>query len=399
MDNLETATPQTSALTSIRAMYLGYYMAIGSYIPYINLYYERLGLSGVRIGLLAAIPVLVASTTTLVWGTIADALRWHRQILWASLLAAPFVVLMLSRARSYTALIAIVVAFALATSPIVPLLDSSALHVASAHNSSYGNIRLWGTLGWSISSWLVGVLIERTTIRVLFYGYILFILLAFFVSLRLHPRQTALQTSLKQGLRRLLLRKDLLLFLLSAFMITLTSGAVMSFFSIFLDGIGAGEGVIGMAWMLAALTEIPVMFYSRSMLQHIGARGLLIVAFATYALRWLLLSFITNPVWVLLLQLLHGFSFAAYLIGGVTYVNERTPEGLSTTAQAVFNVVTFGLASTTGSLVGGYFYDRLGMASLLRILSLIAATGLVMFLLVRDEPTVDGSIEAHSSPG
>jgi cyanate permease len=45
-------------------MYLGYYMAIGAFIPFINLYYARLGLSGEQIGLLAALPVLVTASTS-----------------------------------------------------------------------------------------------------------------------------------------------------------------------------------------------------------------------------------------------------------------------------------------------------------------------------------------------
>jgi MFS transporter, PPP family, 3-phenylpropionic acid transporter len=50
------------------ALFFGYYMALGSYLPFINLYYERLGLSGVQIGILSALPVLVAASMVLVWG-------------------------------------------------------------------------------------------------------------------------------------------------------------------------------------------------------------------------------------------------------------------------------------------------------------------------------------------
>ena len=50
------------------ALFLGYYMALGSYLPYNNLYYEQMGLSGVQIRILSSLPVLVASSTVLVWG-------------------------------------------------------------------------------------------------------------------------------------------------------------------------------------------------------------------------------------------------------------------------------------------------------------------------------------------
>src|SRR5574341_14159 len=365
-----------------RTMYLAYYMAIGAYIPFINLYYERMGLNGVQIGTLAALPVLISSVATPLWGSLADAFHWHRQLLRAALLLAPVAIFLLSRAANYVGLLSFVSAYAVLSSPILPIVDSSALEAAQANQSSYGSLRVWGTIGWSISTWLIGSLIERGSIHVLFYGYIAFMALTFCLSLFMPARPRVRRDPLRRGLKMLLGRADFLLFLLSVFLLTLTSGAVMSFFSIYLDGIGASEGLIGIAWTVAAASEIPVMWYSGRIIARIGARGLLMVAFVNYALRWLLLSIVTVPLWALSLQLLHGLSFAAYLVGAVTYVSERTPEGLTTTSLAIFNMVCFGLASIAGSLVGGYFYDRLGMLALFRILSLIAMAGLVLFWAV-----------------
>ncbi|HEY5573219.1 MAG TPA: MFS transporter, partial [Anaerolineales bacterium] len=111
------------------------------------------------------------------------------------------------------------------------------------------------------------------------------------------------------------------------------------------------------------------------------AGGLLKISFLAYALRWLLLSLISTPLWALLTQLLHGLSFAAFLVGGVTYIYELAPEGLNTTAQSIFNSVSFGLASIAGSLLGGYFYDSLGMPPMFRFISLIAIIAFFVFYL------------------
>ncbi len=363
-----------------RAMYFGYYLAIGAFIPYINLYYERMGLSGVQIGTLAAISVLVASLTVLFLGGIADVFTWHNHILRIALLLCPIAVFILSKATSFAALIPIVILYAFFNSPIVPILDSSALEAANTHRDTYGNLRIWGTIGWSISTLLVGKLIESFDIRWLFYSYIAFMLFTFLLSLS-HPIRIAhLRSPLGQGLHQLL-RSYFFIFLLAIFLLSMTSGAFHSFFSIYLDGIGADEGLIGLAWTLASLSEIPVMLGSGYFIQRIGAGGLLKISFVAYALRWLLLSFISTPLCALLVQLLHGLSFAAFLVGGITYINRLAPEGLSTTAQAIFNSVSFGLGSIMGSLVAGYFYDTWGMAAMFRVLCLIALIGLFVFYL------------------
>jgi len=116
-------------------------------------------------------------------------------------------------------------------------------------------------------------------------------------------------------------------------------------------------------------------------IERISAGGLLKISFLAYALRWLLLSLISTPLWALLTQLLHGLSFGAFLVGGVTYINKLAPEGLNTTAQSIFNSVSFGLASIAGSLLGGYYYDNWGMPAMFQFFSLIAIIGLFVFHL------------------
>lgn len=365
-------------LNKSRAMYLGYYLALGAFLPYINLYYERMGLSGVQIGALAAISVLVGSLAALMIGGIADVFTWQNRILTIALLLCPISVFLLSTATNFQSLLFIVILYALFNSPIVPILDSSALEAIRKHGGDYGNLRLWGTIGWSISTFLVGMLIENFDIHWFFYSYIVFMLLTFLIPLLQPTRMPRLGSPIVRGLSQLL-QPYFFIFLFSILLAGITSGGFHSFFSIYLDGINASEGMIGLAWTLASLSEIPIMVASGFIIQKISTSGLLKVSFIAYAFRWLLLSFISNPIWALMTQLLHGLSFAAFLVGGVTYINKLAPEGLSTTAQSIFTSVSFGLASIIGSLLGGYIYDTWGMPTMFRFFSLIVIIGLIVF--------------------
>ena len=378
--NRETGKVNTQPLFNAQALYCFYYMALGSYLPFINLYYERLGLSGVQIGTLAALPVFVTATITFIWAAIADTFRLHRVILRMALLLAPVVAYWLSQAKHFVALIPCVFAYAIVTSPISPLLDSNALEVAKEHERSYGGLRVWGSVGWAASTWLVGLLIQARSTRWFFYSYIVLMAIAFLFSLFQPARKLVQRSSLIHGLRELF-RVDFLLFLISAFLLTTASGGVNSFFSLYLNRIGATEGQIGLSWALAAVSELPVMLLSAVMLRRIGAKGLLVMAFLIFIVRWLFYSVIDAPVWALVVQLLHGLSFAAFLVGGVTFVSERTPPGLSATAQAIYSTVTFGLASITGSMIGGYLYDNVGMQNFFRFFSLLGLAGLAIFLM------------------
>jgi MFS transporter, PPP family, 3-phenylpropionic acid transporter len=361
-------------------MYFGYYLGLGAYMPFINLYYERLGLSALQIGSLSALAVLVFSATALAWGALADSFRLHRPILTVSLLLTPLAVLLIPRAPGFSALVPVIFFYALCSSAIVPLLDSLTLDIAERHGSNYGRLRVWGSVGWSVSTFLIGAFIERSDIRLFFYIFAGVLGLLCLLSL-FQPRRTNLKKSSSSGDYRRFLRPDLVVFLLSMFLLSTSSGAVLTFFSIYLDRIGAGEALIGASWAVSALSEIPVMVFSVVIMRYIGSSGLLRVAFIAYMVRWFGFAFIVDPYLALTMQLIHGLSFGAFLIGSVTYMNERSPQGMTTTAQALLSTVTFGLGAITGSLSGGFLLDRAGMSNLFLIMGGVALAGFILFNL------------------
>ena len=380
-DNTELNRTLTVPILVSMAMYFGFYMAYGTYQPFINLYFERLGLSAVQIGTLTAIPVLIITIFGMAWASLADARHWHRTILRISLLVCAGAVFLLPNADSFLAIIPFIVIYAFFITPIVPLLDSSALESVENSSHSYGELRLWGSVGWAISTVLVGILIQKYNIYWLFYCYVVLTLLTFSFSLFQPKRKHVLKTSVWSGLKDLLGKPSFLLFLLSILFAAMTLSGSSSFLSIFLDSIGTNESSIGLAWSIASLSEIPIMLFSGKIMQRIGSKGLLTVAFVTFIIRWFLMSTVTVPVFALMLQLLHGLTFAAFLTGSVTYINARTPKGLKTTAQSVFNIITFGIGSIFGSLLSGYIVEYGGMAWLFRSLSAIAALGFILFLI------------------
>jgi hypothetical protein len=109
------------------------------------------------------------------------------------------------------------------------------------------------------------------------------------------------------------------------------------------------------------------------------------MGFAVYAALGLF-SIITDPTWALRRSSCTGCRSGAFLVGGVTYVSERAPEGLGTTAQAVFTTVSYG-RQRSSTLGGGFLYDRVGMAGLFRVLFVVAALSLGLLWVALRRPT------------
>ena len=54
------------------ASYLLYYISLGAFSPFLNIYYERIGLSGSQIGFITSAGYIVAMLFSPVWGAITD---------------------------------------------------------------------------------------------------------------------------------------------------------------------------------------------------------------------------------------------------------------------------------------------------------------------------------------
>lgn len=361
-----------------RALYFWYYLALGSLYPFLNLYYQRVGLSGPQIGILVAVPALLGPVSGSLWSSVADRLGFHRRLLTLALAGTLVAGFSFSLTTRFAPLLLIATMYALFGSPISPLMDSAALEAASQEGTDYGRLRVWGTLGWIASTWMLGRLVDEG-IRRLFYAFAALMAVTAGVSLLQPPRrQWRWEQPAWQGVRQLLGCPAVLRFLCSAFLLSVANGGGNQFLSIYMADIGASGRLIGVAWAISALSEVPMMFLAGRLLRKVGIRRFLLLGYLLYAARWLWLSANTVPAWVLPVQLLQGVSFTAFLVGGVTLMGDLAPRGLGATAQAVFTGTTFGLGLSVGSTLAGYLYEVAGLAWLYLVEGLLALAAAII---------------------
>jgi len=101
-------------------------------------------------------------------------------------------------------------------------------------------------------------------------------------------------------------------FLVAIFVFGLSHSVASSFLFLFLKDIGANESLMGLAAFAQTLAEIPVMFFSSSMLSSYGSRGVIVISMVLYGIRMLgttLLMPDNLSLLVLPLQLIGGLAF------------------------------------------------------------------------------------------
>ena len=347
-----------------KAFYFLYFGAFAALIPFLVLYYERLGFTGQQIGILSAIFPLMVLVSAPFWGMIADFTKRHKTILVSLVGLAIISGLVLNTGKTFPSLVLLFSAFAFFVAPIVPLGDTAVLVLLGENKSDYGRIRVWGAVGWGLSAPLAGIVTERLGISWAFYIYAALLLGCLFSCLQL-PFEKASKEKLEQGDgggSSLLefLRPEWIFFLCAVFVAGIGLSISGSFVYLYLSELQATGLIVGLALTMATLSELPLTFFGKQLLGRFSTLQLVFAALIIVGLRLILYGMADSSLQVLLIQLLHGFCFSILWIAGIAYADAHAPEGKNATAQGLFSAVLFGLGSAAGGFFGGYFYDSLG---------------------------------------
>lgn len=376
-----------SSRVAARVAYAMLFAAIGASFPYLPVYYRSVGLTLGEIGLLGSLAAAVGLLGAPLWGTLADRYPTSRLILPTAASLAALAGMGLALARQPVAIAAAVVAMSAAQAGIAPMLDARALDTVRDNHDRYGGLRVWGSIGFVAAVWSTGFLVERAGIASLFTVYVPLLVITALVALLLRGASRAIAPLPRLSGIGLVLREPRLRgFLLAALAVWSASMAINAFFSIHLTDLGAPGELVGSAWALGAIVEVPIMWAYPALAARFGAGRLLVAGAAAFTLRALALPLLTDPVLVTLTMLLHGAGFGLLLVGGVTYVSRRAPPGTAATAQGVLTAVVFSLPMIIGPGLGGIAAGAWGLPIMFGISAAIGLVAAVLMHVAVAEP-------------
>jgi len=380
-------TPSQSSLVWSRAFYFCFYAAAAALLPFLALYYESLGLSGRQIGFLAGISPLVGLVGAPLWGALADISRRHKLIWTITIAGAIIMALVLSQVSYFLLLIPTLIVFALFTSPIIPLTDNAVMTLLADRKDQYGRQRIWGAIGWGIAAPLIGQLIDNRGLHWACWGYAGIMLVGLLIVQKIPIDQVSQPVPFWQGARRLLSNRAWLLFLFLVFVGGAGGAVIHNYLFLYMNELGASKTMMGVALSIATVSELPVLFYANRLLARWSAKGLFVFGTLIYVVRALALSFIQMPWMILITQLLHGLSFAAIWVSGVSYTDEISPPGLGATAQGILSGVFMGISAATGAILGGILYQDFGGAIMYRTMAFAVAVSILIFFIAQRQFT------------
>jgi PPP family 3-phenylpropionic acid transporter len=378
--------------------YVVYFVAVGAAFPYLPVHYRALGLSLDTIGLLAALSAATQLLAAPAWGALADVFRRSRLTLPAAALLATGGAFALAFAREPTAVMAAVVVLSLGLAGIGPVLDARTVELLGPNRERYGRVRAWGSVSFVVSAALCGPLLDAGGTGSLFLVYVPCLALTALIALSVPRQPVRRHASLRVGVSQLVRQPRMARFLVGALIVWAALAAVNGFYSIQIVALGGDDSLVGLAWVVGALFEIPIMWSFPKLSARFGAGRLLVTGGLLFAARDALAALAPAGLALVAIAPLEGAAYGLFFVGGVGFVAAHAPAGLAGTAQGVFSA-TNGLATILGTAAAGVVATAVTIPGMFAV---AAAVGLVAALVVADavrDAVIPSTVAAGLGPG
>jgi PPP family 3-phenylpropionic acid transporter len=369
-------------------IYVALYIPFAVATPYLQKLLACRGFDKGEIGLILGFFECMAVIAPPIWGYLVDRTGTPRLILGLAVFGIAPTFLLFGLASSVWVAIGIALLFGFFYRSVIPLTDGITFRYLKKRHGDYGRIRIGGSTGFILSVLaleLVGI--SKTTSGTM-------ILVAMVVACSIHLISVFFLPDAEGGTTRrareaspheaphlrALLTRPFLCFTFTAFLGRMSMMAYYSFFTLFLAE-QFGMKNPGLLWIVGPISEMPVIFFSRRIMDRIGARNLFALGLAGCTVR--LIGFAgASQIWMLVpLQLLHSLTFGAFHTASVTYVSKCVPHELQGTAQTTFAALTAGVGGILGSAIGGLVALHYGFPVLYLGAGLLALLALAMLLL------------------
>ena len=365
--------------TRLSVFYGAYFLVLGIQLPFLPIWLEGRGLSPQEIAIVVAAPMMMRVIFTPLMALSVGRLGGLRQaIAWFAWLGA-IAVMALVPVNGFVAILCVVLVATLFWNPVLPVTEALAMAGVRRGLSSYGRMRLWGSLSFIVANLGGGFLLARAHPE-----YILFVLIATFFLTALAalllvepPDEAGVETppatslSVREAVD-LMRYAPLIAVILAASLVNASHGVFYAFGTVHWAAAGIGLGLAGMLWAIGVVAEIGLFAVSRPAVRAFTAIGLIILAGVAGVVRWSAFALDPGFTGLLVLQALHAFTFGAMHLGIVHAISELAPERSAAAAQA-FHFTVSGLILGGATFLSGPLYQAHGAGSYLAMAGLAAA--------------------------
>ncbi|MDB4511954.1 MFS transporter [Arenicella sp.] len=382
--------------------YFFYFTTIGIIVPYWSLYLKHLGFTAMQIGELMAILLLTKVIAPNLWATLADhaAIKHGNSlaILRTATTMTLVCYLLTAFANNYWSMALGMFAFCVFWNACLPQMEAATLNQLDNKREKYGEIRLWGSIGFIVSVLGVGALIDATGPEDIFLAGAVSMSAMFLASFWLvhHVRKKRMlevvdleHMQKKKPLKELLNRRIVIMLVLCLFM-QMSHSPFYTFYSIYLESYGYTKLQIGILWSSGVVFEIFIFLIGYRLLRRYQLTSLLSFTFFVAALRWFLVAAYPENLSIMFsAQIMHAITYGLYHVVMIQLIDRFFVGRYQIRGQALYSSITFGLGGAVGSMASGYVWSYYGQTNLFWVVSLMMLCVAILSIFLLDDKVRD----------
>ncbi|KAF6209321.1 hypothetical protein GE061_015068 [Apolygus lucorum] len=256
--------------------------------------------------------------------------------------------------------------------------DTVCLKLLGGKPELFGHQRSFGAIGWGLIGLLAGVIADwysrgkDTTDYLLNYYLSLFLLsLSIVFGSMLKYEKEVKSAKLFDDVKQAIVRSpQFMLFLVTSVFLGALSGMVWNFLIWYIEEISNEDICADKGWIKTLqgvvlfvhtfAGEIPFFMISGWIIRKIGHTNSVALVALTFCVRFILISFVTNPWWLLPIEVTNGITYGLYMVASATYTNKVAPPGTQATVQGIVASIFDGLGITIGTFIAGIVIDLWG---------------------------------------
>jgi MFS transporter, PPP family, 3-phenylpropionic acid transporter len=347
-----------------KSYYFFKFIGQGALYSFLVLFLNNKGITGSSLGILLMMLPLGKVVLLPIIGYICDLYRIHKFVLIISVVLNATGALMLAFfSPLYSNLFLAILLITLGEASSDTLINTLSLDFLSrsSNQTHFGKWRLWGAIGYMAGSFSLGLFqfdIIIKLIPLLFAGAnILAFCLAFFL-----PKTSATKPAdWLGGLKIVTQNKSFALLLVGMVITGIAFSNIISYFTVYMNGIKAASWMLGSGVAMQTFTEIILSANTKKITQKFPLRSIYLLGFFILPLRSFFYLINKTPIIGLFIQNLHGFFiFSAFIVGLIVLEKNLPPEWRSS-GQSFYTSSIGGVGALIGSFIAPIIFEFYGM--------------------------------------
>lgn len=371
---------------------------------FFQLYLKEIGMDMLEIGSLMAIGPVVSLLAHPFWRYSSDRLSNIKFVLLTMLIGLLIIGHLVFKANTYSSLYLTMLLLFFFQSPLLSQTNSLTLGMIENTKHRFGAFRLWGSLGWTLIALTAGPIIDTVGLDGTSLLFSLMVLLSISSVIMLPRAQITTNTPRirRREMRLTLQNKYFLAFVGFGVLVSIPNAINGIFMPLFMDDLGGSKLEIGGAIFLSTLFEVAVFVllqrYIKTKITYL--MGCLTVVSLLFAIRWDLMGEATQPIHIILIQVLHAITFGGFFYVGTKLTGLFLPKPLRSAGQAVYAFALSGAAGVIAGFLGGSIFQTFGPVAMYKFSVIMTLLGTFGFALMWQRLRVHGYTPAmaHRPP-